>query len=649
MIDIGLLPDLLLLAGLAIPIVALAHRIKAPPLLGFVLSGVLVGPAGLGLIAVPDSIKTLMELGVALLLFAVGLELSPAKVRHWARMILVGGSIQVLGTIGAFFLGALALGVPVPSALFYGALASMSSTAIVSRSFADRGELDAPVGRASIALLVYQDFAVLPLVLALPLLGGFEGAAAGAAVRELGRGLFIIAALVLGGRVVAPWALGRIALLRDRELFTLCIAFLAFGAAFVSFRAGFSLAIGAFIAGLILSGSRYGAQALSDVLPFRALFSAVFFASVGMLLEPDALLAQPLVVLGIVAAALVAKSLLAAAGVLAGGARLPTAAPVGLGLAHVGEFAFLLAAVGLPLGLFLGDHYQLFLGVAVLSMAVAPLLIHVGPAVSARLRRDAPDPEDERTGGLADHTIVVGYGLAGRYLARALKAAGVGVVVVDENLSLVRQARADEVTALYGDGAGEGLLRRAGIANARAVVFAINSLEAERRGAAAARDLNPEVRVLVRTRFVRAIDELLALGATHVVVEEFEASVELFARALESYGAPPTRIWRRLESLRAEHYGLFRDREHAGLRLDRLKQLGFHEALDLIEVEAAFGESAASLDLRKATGVIQVALIRDQRPIREGQAEARYRKGDTLVLLGDPDSLDRARNLFAPG
>lgn len=640
--------------GLAIPIVALAHRLNAPPLLGFVLAGVLVGPAGLGWIAVPENIETLTELGVALLLFAVGLELSLSQVRDWARMVFLGGGVQVGGTIAVVALAAMAFGVPAPYALFYGALGAMSSTAIVAKTIADREELETPHGQASISLLIFQDLSVLPLVLLLPLVAGFQGEAAAAALGGLVRGLVIVAALIFFGRRLAPWILDRITLLKDRELFTLCVGFFGLGAALVTHTAGFSLAIGAFLAGLILSESEYGVQALSDVLPFHALFTGVFFSSIGMLLDPAVLLGSPVLVVGLGVAALTVKAVLTAAGVLAAGGRLSTALATGVGLGHVGEFAFLLAAVGVPLGLFRGADYQLFLSTAVLSMVAAPFLIRAGPTIVEWVDRRRPQdwhPDSETIHGAADHTVVVGYGLAGRYLARVLQAAGIACIVVDQNPELVRRARADGIPALFGDGTQPAVLDHLQVRRARTIFFTINSPGNERRGVALAREMNPAARIVVRTRYVRAIDDLLALGANDVVVEEFEASLELFAKALESYEIPINRIWRELESVRAEHYGLFRDRPHPDLRLDALKHLGIHDALELVEVEtgaAAVGETASTLDLRKRTGAIQVAVVRDGRPIYERQAEARYQAGDTVVLIGDRQSLDAALPVFRP-
>ena len=655
MADVELFLELLLiLVGLAIPIVALAHRLRMPPLVGFFAAGVVVGPHGVGLIDGPEQIGTLSELGVALLLFAVGLELSLSHVRQWARSVFAGGGLQVAATLGAGALAAAALGVAPRQAFFYGALAAMSSTAIVTKAYADRAELDSPQGRSVISILLFQDLCILPLMLLLPLLAFGGGAAAGGAL-ELARGLAIMAALVFGGRFVVRWALDRVVLFRDRDLFTLCVSFFGIGAAVVTSAAGFSIAIGAFIAGLIISESEYGLQALSDVLPFRALFSGIFFTSLGMLLDIPAVLGQLPLLLLLTTAVVAAKAAIAAGAVLALGGILKTALISGLSLAQVGEFSILLAAAGLPLGLFREGDYQLFLSVAVLSMMATPFFIHYAGTFAERAvaRLGGAAPAGAATRGdpdtLAGHTIIVGYGLAGRYLARVLTAAGITCVVVDQNPELVRRAREDGIAVVYGDGTQPAVLEHVRLREARTLVFAISSPADERRGAAVARKLSRAVRIVVRTRYVRASDDLLELGASDVVVEEFEASIELFARALDSYEIPINRIWREVESVRREHYGLLRGKAGPDLRLDALRHLGIHEALELVEVEErspAIGGSATSLELRRRTGAVQLAVVRDGRPIYRRAPDFDYRAGDTVVLVGNPASLENALALF---
>ena len=655
--EVGLLRDLLLLVGLAIPVVALAHRLNAPPLLGFFIVGIAVGPHGFGLIDGPEKIETLSELGVALLLFAVGLELSLSHIRRWARTVFIGGGLQVGGTLGIVAGLALALHIPLHHAIFYGALVAMSSTAIVTRAYADRGELDTPQGRSVISILLFQDLCIFPLMLGLPLLADLGGPQASSVVGQLSRGLAIMAVLVVGGRFVVKWTLDRVVVFRDRELFTLCVGFFGIGAALVTSAAGFSLAIGAFIAGLIISESEYGLQALSDVLPFRALFSGVFFTSIGMLLDVPAVVVQLTPLLAIAAAAFAVKVVLISGIVMALGGMFRTAVITGLSLAQIGEFSFLLAAVGLPLGLFREGDYQVFLSVAVLSMMATPFLIHAARPLADRLAAKlgktdpvVPAVGSESAEAFKDHTIIVGYGLAGRYLARVLKAAGIRCLVVEQNGRLVEQARDDEIAVVYGDGTRHATLEHVGVRHARVVVFAISSPTEERRGVVLAREINPSVQIVVRTRYIRAIDELMDLGASKVVVEEFEASIELFAMALASYEIPINRIWREVESVRTEHYGLLRGKTAPDLRLDTLQHLGIHDALELVEVEegaAAVGESATTLELRRRTGAVQVAVVRDSKPIYRREPEFKYRAGDTVVLVGDPDSLSRAMAQFA--
>ena len=650
-----LLLDLTLLVGMAIPIVALAHRLAAPPLVGFLVAGVLVGPNGLGLISATEEVEVLSELGVALLLFEVGLELSLSYVRQGARTVLIGGGLQVGGTLLCVAAMAIAVGIPVAQSIFYGMLVALSSTAIVSKTYADRAELDSVQGRSVISILLFQDLCVLPLILLLPVLAGLEGADMGAVGMDFFRGLVIIAALVIGGQFIVRKTLDRIVLFRDPELFTLCVGFFGIGTAVVSAWAGFSLAIGAFIAGLVISESEYGLQALSDVLPFRAVFSGIFFISTGMLLDVPAVVAQLDVLVPVLAVVLGLKLVLVTVSVRAAGGILTTALISGFSLAQIGEFSILLGALGLPLGLFREGDYQVFLSVAALSMMATPFLIRsagsvVGLIASVVGRPQELAPTDADSGNaLSDHTIIVGYGVAGRYLARMLDAAGIRCRVVEHDANLVRRAREDGLPVTFGDGTRPAVLKHVGAGRARIIVFAISSPAEERRGVHVARDLNPTAQIVVRTRYTRSIDELMSLGATDVVVEEFEVSIELFTKALESYRIPINRIWQEAATVRQEHYGLFRGTAEPDLRLDALKHLGIHDALELVEIRDGAnvtGKSATSLMLRRRTGAVQIAVVRDGQPLYRREPDFHYRTGDTVVLVGDRDSLDRAIALF---
>ena len=650
-----LLIDLTLLVGMAIPIVALAHRLSAPPLVGFLFAGVLVGPNGFALISATEEVEVLSELGVALLLFEVGLELSLSYVRQWTRTVLIGGGLQVSGTLVCVAAMAMAFGISPGQSIFYGILAALSSTAIVTKTYADRAELDSAQGRSVISILLFQDLCVLPLILLLPVLADLEGASMGAVGMEFVRGLVIIGALVIGGQFIVRKTLDRIVLFRDPELFTLCVGFFGIGTAVVSAWAGFSLAIGAFIAGLVISESEYGLQALSDVLPFRAVFSGIFFISTGMLLDVPVVVAQLNVLVPVLGVLIAIKLVLVAVSVRAAGGTLPTALISGLSLAQIGEFSILLAALGLPLGLFREGDYQLFLSAAVLSMMATPFLIRSAGSLAARIAQSGGKslglvPTDATSGdGLSDHTIIVGYGVAGRYLARVLDAAGIPCIVIEHDANLARRAREDGLPVTFGDGTQPAVLKHVSAPRARSIVFAISSPTEERRGVHVARDLNPTAQIVVRTRYTSSIDELMALGATDVVVEEFEVSIELFAKALESYRIPINRIWQEAAAVRKEHYGLFRGTAEPDLRLDSLKHLGIHDALELVEIRDGAnvtGTSATSLKLRRRTGAVQIAVVRDGLPIYRREPDFHYRAGDTVVLVGDRESLDQAIALF---
>ena len=477
----------------------------------------------------------------------------------------------------------------------------------------------------------------------------------GAVGMDFVRGLATITALVIGGQFIVRKTLNRIVLFRDPELFTLCIGFFGIGTALVSAWAGFSLAIGAFIAGLVISESEYGLQALSDVRPFRAVFSGIFFISTGMLLDVPAVVAQLDVLVPVLAVVFTLKVVLVTASVLAAGGIFTTALISGLSLAQIGEFSILLAALGLPLGLFREGDYQLFLSAAVLSMMATPFLIRSARSVAERIAPSGRGPgglapaDAASADQMADHTIIVGYGVAGRYLARVLDAAGIPCIVVEHDANLVRSAREDGLPVTFGNGTQRAVLKHVGARRARIIVFAISSPTEERRGVSISRDLNPTAQIVVRTRYTRSIDELMSLGATDVVVEEFEVSIELFAKALESYRIPINRIWQEAAAVREEHYGLFRGTAEPDLRLDALKHLGIHDALELVEIRDGAnvtGMSAKSLRLRRRTGAVQIAVVRDGQPFYRREPDFHYRAGDTVVLVGDRDSLDRAIALF---
>jgi CPA2 family monovalent cation:H+ antiporter-2 len=654
-----LLRDLVVLVGLALPVLLVTQRLRIPSIVGFLLAGVAIGPHALGLVRQVESVHQLAEVGVVLLLFAIGLELSLARVMRLGRALLQGGAIQVAGTLGAVAVVAAGLGAPFGRAILFGALVALSSTAIVLKVYTERGALDSADGRIVIPIALFQDLCIIPLVLLVNVLGGIGGTGGmgGVATRAavgVGLAAVVVVALVVGGRVVIPRLLAQIARAKSRELFTLSIVFLGVGAAFVTQSLGLSLALGAFLAGLVISESDYGAQALSDVIPFRDALTGIFFASVGMLLDLRFVLAHPLVVGGAAAGVIVLKGGVATGAALSLRRPIRVAVVAGLGLAQVGEFSFVLAELARPTGLLDERAYQLFLGASVATMLAAPFVIAgarpVGEWVARLAHQPALPPETEaETETLSDHTIIVGYGVNGRNLARVLDGAGLPYLIVEQNAETVERAREELQPMLFGDGTRPHVLAHAHVERARVLVFAISSPADELRGVTVARALSPTVHIVVRTRYVRSMDDLRRAGASEVVPEEFETSLVIFSRVLQRYEVPTNVIAREVQAARVELYGMALGPQAGAGHLERLAQLGIHHGVEILEIEPgarAVGSHPVSLNLRRETGATLIAAVRAGMVHYAPDPEFRFEPGDTVVLVGDHQALVRGRSLF---
>jgi CPA2 family monovalent cation:H+ antiporter-2 len=654
--DLIILQDLVILVAVAIPVVALAQRLHVPSVVGFLVTGVLIGPHALALIHDLEAVHELAEIGVILLLFVIGLELSLGRVVALGPTIVRAGLLQVLGTIAVVILLVVPLGFSFERALVVGALVSLSSTAVVLKVYGERGALDSPHGRIAVGILIFQDLAIVPLVLVVRTLGGADASVASIFL-SIGVSLLVVGGLLVAGRYVVPWLLRWLAEIDARELFTLGILLFGLGAALLTARFGLSLALGAFLAGLLISESEYGSQALSDVLPFRDTFSGVFFISVGMLLDAGALVAGPLPFLAAAGAVILIKTIVTSAAAMTLRRPLQVSLMAGIGLAQIGEFSFVLAGVAAPLGFLSPDENQLFLGAAVLTMLATPFMVAAAPPATRRLcaaigRPAEPAAEDDTgdSGDLSDHVIIVGYGISGRNVARVVDGAGIPYVVLEQNGRVVEAARRAEQPVMYGDAAQRHTLERVGVGKARVLVLAIASPADELRSVAIARRLNPGIRIVVRTRFVQSIAELQGVGADEVIAEEFETSLEIFSRVLRHYDIPSNVIEREVNAARMEHYGLALGETGTPRdRLDALASLGIHRAIDIIEVEPgsdADGEHPAALQLRARTGATAVAIARDGAAHISPGPDFRFRTGDSVVLVGDADALEAARPIF---
>ena len=653
--EFSALRDVILIFSVSIVVVFLFQKLHLPSIAGFLVVGALVGPYGLNLISDREHVHVLAEIGVMLLLFTIGLEFSLAKLKSSKTLFLVGGPAQMFSVLLFFVVGGFLLEIDVNSAVFWGFLVTLSSTAIVLKALAERGESDTLHGRSAIGILIFQDLAIVPMMLMTPFLGDQGSEGVGRILFALGQSLALVVLIVLAARVFVPKLLEHIVRTKSRELFLLTIVVLCMGTAWLTSRFGLSIALGAFIAGLIISESEYSHQALAEVLPFRDSFNSLFFVSIGMLMDTRVILEYPLFIMTMVGGVVIGKFVTGAAAVLAVGAPLRSAILAGVALAQIGEFAFILAQEGLKTGILYHETYNIFLAVSVLTMIITPFLIQWSPKIARRteamqrLHQWLPGRVSMRAETtqlkLRDHVIIVGYGLNGRNLSRVLREFEIPYVVLDIRGEVVQLEIGTGVPIQYGDATNPTVLHQVQIENAKVLVVAISDPFGARRVVQLAKRFNPSVHVIVRTRYLKELEELHQLGANEIIPEEFETSIKISTLVLQSFQVPQRVILGKAEQIRREGYAL--------LRLGELPELAHHlrsGTLEDAEVETcridddspALGQSLSQLAIRPRTGASVIAFMRDGITESNPSDKTVLEAGDVVVLLGTRDHIRRA-------
>jgi monovalent cation:H+ antiporter-2, CPA2 family len=662
MTDYGALANLLVIFTASIAVVFVFHQFKLPSIAGFLVAGALIGPYGLNLISDIETVRALAEIGIVLLLFTIGIEFSLGHLVSMRRLMFLAAPIQVGGVLCIAWLGAMLAGLSWQQGVFWGFLFSLSSTAIVLKTLAERGDSDSIHGRATIGILVFQDLAVVPMMLLTPILGGQSDGSALAILLTLGESVLVVALVIGASWYLVPKVLGHIVRSRSRELFLLTIIVSCLGIAWLSSLGGLSLALGAFIAGLVISESEYSHQAMAEVLPFRDSFNSLFFVSIGILMDWRVLLAHPFLVAGLLVTVLLVKFVAGAGAVLLAEVPLRSAIMVGIALAQVGEFSFLLAQQGQESGFLRGDPYQVFLAVSVLSMIVTPFLMQWSPHLARRaeawqrLRHWLPS----RTTGhvvqtegkqirVKGHVIIVGYGLNGRNLARVLGETEIPYLALDLDGDIVSREAKHGVPLYYGDGTNPNVLRHMKIEDAKVLVVAISDPFITRRAVQVAKGLNPQLHVVVRTRYLRELEELHQLGADDVVPEEFETSIEIFSIVLQTYKLPQEFVMEKAKQIRREGYAL--------LRRSELPELSHHlrggtladaavETFRIDDDSPAQGKTLAEMALRLRTGASVIAWTRAGVTQANPAENTRLMAGDIVVLIGSRAQIRQAMELL---
>ncbi|BCS54932.1 cation:proton antiporter [Geobacter sp. SVR] len=651
------LQDVEILFGLALITVVLFRYLKFPTIIGFLATGILAGPHSMAFIKDTHQVEQMAEIGVVLLLFTIGIELSLKELMRIKHLVLWGGGLQVLITILAVAAIGTAFGFSGPQSTFFGFLVALSSTAILMKLLIDAGQSDTPHGKMSMGILIFQDLCIVPLMLLTPSLAGNGQGLQGILIISAKAGAVVLTAHY-SARFLVPWIFKQVVRTRSRELFILTIIVIGLGTAWLTALAGLSLAMGAFIAGLAISESEYSHQALSDIIPFREAFISLFFITVGMLLDPAIVVRYPLLILSLVVTILLVKTLITTGAAMALGVPMRIAVIAALSLAQIGEFSFVLSQAGVKFGLLTPELYQIFLAASIATMGLTPVCLKIAPHLANGLVALLPHRLTRGRGVLSnhvkpsilsDHVIIVGYGVNGKNLARVLKNLDIRHIIVETNPFTVKKEGRKGKMIIFGDASKQEVLEHARIETARAMVIAISDAAASRRVAALARQQNPTLHIIVRTRYILEVEPLYKLGVNEVIPEEFETSIEILSRVLRNYLVPHDEIERCVSDVRSDGYEMLRSisRRHS----HAVGISGFLSGAEIASFRLKHGSILEGKPLREGTirslsGATVLVIKRDSEVVPNPDPVWELRKDDLLLLLGTPQQLAVARGLF---
>jgi CPA2 family monovalent cation:H+ antiporter-2 len=654
--QIPLLQEVVIILGLSVLVILIFQRLKLPTILGFLLTGVLIGPFGFSLIKAIHEVEVLAEIGVILLLFVIGLEFSLKSLMAIKKTVFVGGSVQVFVTIGVTALSFYLTGQVLTSSIFMGFLFALSSTAIVLKLLQESGAMNTPHGKISLAILIYQDIIVVPMMLVTPLMVGDGGNLWEAILILVGKAFAVILAVILGSRYIVPRLLYAVARTKSKELFVLTVVVLCFSVAWMTSVAGLSLALGAFMAGLIISESEYSHQATANILPFREIFTSFFFVSIGMLLDVQFFVSHLGWVLLFAFMVMVAKALIASLAALVLRYPIRTVLLTGLALFQVGEFAFILSKTGLEYNLLSDELYQYFLAISLMTMAVTPFVFKYSDDILAVLvktplpknfsrimyhPKDVSDVEHAAY-DFNDHLVIIGYGINGKNVAKAARFANIPYVILELNPDTVRDERAKGEPIYFGDATQEPILTHINIQLARVVVVAISDPEATKRIIVSIRSISQKPHIIIRTRFIQEMADNYSLGANEVIPEEFETSIEIFSRVLSKYLVPQDEVAQFIEQIREGSYRMFRpvangnEEKGAALQIPDIEISTLKVTSNSNEV---VGKSIADCQLRKKYHVTLLAIKRNEVYLTDIDIATQIETDDILFVFGRPEHI----------
>lgn len=644
--ETGILIDIVIIFAFSTAVNYLFTKIRIPTIIGYLLTGIVAGPSLLGIIRSPHDIEFMAEIGIILLMFTIGLEFSLNHLIKIRKIVFFGGFLQLLVTAGATMVAAQMYEMSWQSALFIGFLTALSSTALVLKILQDRGELTSNYGRTVVGILVFQDLILIPLILLTPLLGGQS--------TNIGLELFVlfvksigIMALVLVGNLwFMPRVLHLIALTKNKELFLMSILLICLAVALLTFELGMSLAFGAFLGGLMISRSEYSQDAFSHLLPFRDTFTSFFFVSIGMLLDLSFLVDYLPMVIGTVVLVIVIKSLVAAGTAFMLGHTFRGTIVVGLAMAQIGEFSFILAKTGQTYNILTDFYYQLFLSVTVLSMIASPFLIMISKPLANQLLR-LPIPEllikgifplqEIEVPEMQNHIVLIGKDSRSLNLSRMARHMKLPYVSIVFDPAEVRRRQLKGESVIYGDAMNEPILHKAYTQTAEVVVISIGETITALGIIERVRQMNKHAHIIVRSKYVTNIEDFYNMGANQVIPEEFETAIDLFEMVLKKLLLPKQDIDSAISRIRDDNYGIFREKDESNAVI--LTEM--IPDVEIIALKAGnyklFPEnSLKAINLRKRYGLTVVAVKRAGKIIENPSAGFVFEHDDIVYILGKP-------------
>ncbi|HEX6983111.1 MAG TPA: cation:proton antiporter [Balneolaceae bacterium] len=661
-VTLPFLTELVALFVVSVIIAYLCYRFKMVPIVGFLIAGVIIGPNALGLVRDMELVNVLAEIGIILLLFTIGIEFSLDKLWRIKKAIFLGGGFQVILTTIVVALICRAFGISWSNGIYTGCLVALSSTAIILGVLSDEDKTDTPSGQLSLAILIFQDLAIIVMVLLVPILAG-ESRSPLSIIWILSKAaMLILLVLVLAQRIV-PWILEKVAKTRRQELFLLTVVAICFGTAAVTNLAGVSLALGAFLAGLVVSESHFSEQAISEILPLRTIFNAVFFVSVGMLLDLNYVIQYPFILVGVALGVISIKFIISTGSLLALKNPIRIAAASGFALAQIGEFSFVLERAGRAAGIApagVGDSgSQIFIAVSVLLMIFTPFMVQAGPSIGklltetplrhfARVDKTNKRKTPENT-PLEDHVIIIGYGPAGRHLVQVLRDTGIPFIVIEMNPESINEMHKNDIPAIFGDASRPYILDLATVKKAKLCVIATNDPGSSPRIIQRARHLNPTLQIIVRSRYLSEFEYFEKMGADIVVPEEMETTVRLFFHVLGAYMVPQEEIDSHIQRMRAEDYGVIRGsiQEAHLMVLQGLDEEGLHtRAVTVRDGSPAAGKTLQELHLRNKYQLTVLAVKRGDQTIGNPAGDFKLKAADRLVMVADAEQFAKCADIF---